>query len=85
MSNHYSYLLYITEHNRQFYSEGVNLVVCDIGVVGRETNRALSLPKGLHLLRTPSFHVTIYICCTTCYLKWSCLKLEVLRAKRNTL
>lgn len=81
MSNHALYLLYIIEHNGTFYLEGGSLFVYDVGAVGRDTNRVVSLPEELHLLRTPGFYLIIYILCTTCYLKRSCLKLEGLRAK----
>lgn len=38
MSNHALYFLYIIDPNGKFYLEGINLVVCDVGVVGREMN-----------------------------------------------
>lgn len=85
MSNHTLYLLYITEHNGQFYLEGINLVVCYVRVTDMDMNRVVSVPKGLHLLTTPGFHLTIYILATTRYLKRSCLKLEGIRGKRNTM
>lgn len=82
MSNH---TLYVTEHNGQFYLEGINLVVCYVRVIDVDRNRVVSIPKELHLLTTPGCYLTIYILSTTWYLNRSCLKLEVIRGKRNTL